>query len=176
MLLKYYSTKNTWSNHYQCTWFGVYFFNVFQVDLSSFIGTHITDVSVWIGLVNGETLLQVKNVTGFRWDINPYPYRWFSHCCDGSNPLHHLDPFHCNDYSLPNSPTETWLDTNLSALYLSPKLLIQSLIMFVNWRYSTNTSTRDISPVWEFEGVKALSSSTIFFYNAVKNRLVANRS
>ena len=47
------------------------------------IGEHDADVDVWIRLLSGETLLQVKNSTGCRWDLNPGP-------C--ANPLRHLAP------------------------------------------------------------------------------------
>ena len=40
------------------------------------IGAHGTDVSVEIRLLSGETLLQVKNLIGRRWDSNPGPCRY----------------------------------------------------------------------------------------------------
>ena len=39
------------------------------------IEAHGTDVSVRIRLLSEETLLQEKNYTGRRWDLNPGPYR-----------------------------------------------------------------------------------------------------
>ena len=38
-------------------------------------GSHGADVSVEIQLLSGETLLQEKNSTGRRWDLNPGPCR-----------------------------------------------------------------------------------------------------
>ena len=41
-----------------------------------FCGTHSTDVGVGFQLANGETLLQERNTTGHRWEINPGPCNW----------------------------------------------------------------------------------------------------
>ena len=46
-----------------------------QIALSYLIGAHGIDVSVGVRLLSGETLLQVKNFTGHRWDLNPGPCR-----------------------------------------------------------------------------------------------------
>ena len=48
-------------------------------------------VNVRVSLVDGETLLQEKNFTGCRWDLNPGPYRQLGHCWKHAEPFHHLE-------------------------------------------------------------------------------------
>ena len=36
---------------------------------------HGTDIGIWVWLVSGETLLEEKNSTGRRWDLDSGPYR-----------------------------------------------------------------------------------------------------
>ena len=56
------------------------------------IGAHGTDVSVGVRLLSGETLLQVKNSTGRRWNSPPGPCRQHGHCCKRAKPLNHPFP------------------------------------------------------------------------------------
>ena len=70
-----------------CYFLVVCFTCVPLISLSYFIEAHDPDLSVGVRLLSGETLLQVKNFTGRRWDLNPGPY------CKRANPLHHLQVF-----------------------------------------------------------------------------------
>ena len=40
---------------------------------------------------SGETLLQEKNFSGYRWNSNPGPCRQYGHCRKHARPLRHLD-------------------------------------------------------------------------------------
>ena len=71
-------------------WFACLLYMQPLIASGQIIGTNGPDVSVRIRLLSGETLLRAKNSTGRRWDLNPGPYRQYSHCCKHSKPFRHL--------------------------------------------------------------------------------------
>ena len=63
----------------------------FACDPDSFYANWGTDVSVWIRLVSGETLLQATNFTSHRWDLNPVLAGNMAIAASMLKLLHHLD-------------------------------------------------------------------------------------
>ena len=52
---------------------------------------HGTDVSIGAQLVSRKILLQGKNSTGRRWDLNPDLCRYHGNCCKNAKQLCRLD-------------------------------------------------------------------------------------